>query len=456
MDLKGKQALLVGLAKTGVSTLKVLANLGVKVTLSDSKTSDDLKEVIDEINKIGKFEYILGTSEIQTDKFDFMVVSPGVPLTIGFIKDFKEKGKAVYSDIELASLLNNKTRHISITGTNGKTTTTALTGEIFKAANKETYIVGNIGNPIMDVICEASQDSYMVTELSSFQLESVDRYKPYACAILNISPDHLNRHKTMENYMEAKYRIFKSQSDKDYCILNYDDQELKKLNPRVRGKLLWFSRKSKVQGMYVEDGFIIVNLPSQEPYKLIATNELTLPGGHNLENIMAASLLALVSGIDKESIVSVLKTFKAVEHRLEFVDEVDGVKYYNDSKGTNPDSTIKAVTSYTDPIILIAGGYDKKSDYNELMSIAKDTVKIVITLGQTAKEVEKAAKSNGINRVYQAKDMEEVVNLAHELAKKGDIVLLSPASASWGMYNNYEERGRDFKNRVKMLKSRSE
>lgn len=453
MSFNGKNVLIIGLARTGLSTLKKLNDRGVKVSINDSKKEEELNDILKEVRKIGDFDLILGDRPNKLDEYDTMIVSPGVPLDLDFVREFKSMGKRVIGEIELAYELNNRPRILGITGTNGKTTTTSLTGEILKKAGKDVYIVGNIGSPVIDVIDKADENSYLVTELSSFQLESIESYKPYASSILNITPDHLNRHHTMENYMEAKYNVFRNQDENNYCILNYDDEELKKLNNRVKANILWFSVKEKVEGVYLDGDEIVVNLPGQDEYVICKFSEISLPGLHNLNNNMAAILFALVCDIDRDVITNVIKNFKAVEHRLEYVDEIGGVKFVNDSKGTNPDSTIKAVNAYDNPLILIAGGYDKESNFDELMSEAKRNVKKIVTLGQTSDQIEESARKNGINDVVHVENMAQAVKIAYDSAVKGDTVLLSPACASWGMYNNYEERGVDFKDNVARIKS---
>ena len=269
-------------------------------------------------------------------------------------------------------------------------------------------------------------------------------------AVLNITEDHMNRHHTMENYIDAKARVFMNQDKNDFCVLNYDDELTRALAEKCNANVVFFSRLEKLEkGIYVENGDIIIDI--DEKINLMKVCELSLPGGHNLENCMAAAAMAYVSGIDIEVIREVLKTFKAVEHRLEFVKEVEGVKYVNDSKGTNPDSTIKAVQAYENPIILIAGGYDKGSSYDELLEIAKKNVKTLVLLGQTADKIEEAARRIGFTDIHRVEDMKEAVKTCHDIAKKGDIVLLSPACASWGMYKNFEVRGKDFKDNVNNL-----
>ena len=379
------------------------------------------------------------------------VVSPGVPLDLDYIMAIKMNRKKVISEIELAyqAGLKKNIRFVGITGTNGKTTTTSLVGEIFKAQGVETYVVGNIGNPAIEAVEMAGDGAVLVTELSSFQLESIDMFSPTASTVLNLTEDHLNRHHTMENYAKAKARIFENQVDDTVCILNYDDPITRSMAEDCHADVVFFSRKDKFErGIYLDDDNNIIVNNEIEEIALLKADQLSLPGGHNLENCMAAIGLTLALGVEIEVLVKVLKTFKAVEHRLEYVDTVKGVKYVNDSKGTNPDSTIKAVQSYNDPIILIAGGYDKGSDFNELFEIAKDYVRSVVILGQTGDLIEETARKHGFTDLYRVNDLKEAVEKSAQIAKEKDIVLLSPACASWGMYNNYEERGREFKNLV--------
>ena len=450
MELKGKKVLLVGLAKTGISTIKCLAKYGADITVNDIKTEDQLEEIIAEIKDIDGIKYILGHHPENISDIDMVVVSPGVPLDLPFIKKVIEENKELIGEVELAYELANKPYFVGITGTNGKTTTTSLTGEIFEKAGKETYVVGNIGNPVIDAVQAANEGASFVTELSSFQLESIKDFRPSVSAVLNITEDHMNRHHTMENYIDAKARVFMNQDKENFCVLNYDDELTRALAEKCNANVVFFSRLEKLEkGVYVENGDIIIDI--NEKINLMKVCELSLPGGHNLENCMAAAAMAYVSGIDIEVIREVLKTFKAVEHRLEFVKEVEGVKYVNDSKGTNPDSTIKAVQAYENPIILIVGGYDKGSTYDELLEIAKKNVKTLVLLGQTADKIEEAARRIGFTDIHRVEDMKEAVKTCHDIAKEGDIVLLSPACASWGMYKNFEVRGKDFKDNVNSL-----
>ena len=471
MNLKNKKVLLVGLAKTGVSTIKHLNRLGAKVVVNDIKDKDKLKDILDELSDLNNVEYILGHHPENIDDIDMTVVSPGVPLDLPFILKIKSKNIEIIGEVELAYRLSKNPIFIGITGTNGKTTTTSLVGEIFKKANRDTYIVGNIGNPVIDTVELTNEDSYLitelssfqlvgvanensvlVTELSSFQLESIATFKPHVSAILNFTEDHLNRHHTMEAYMEAKARIFENQDSKDFCVLNYDDEDVRSLSDNVKAKKIFFSRKKSLEcGIYLdEDKNIIVNI--NEKITLLNRDELSLPGDHNLENCMAAAAIAYVSNIDIDTIREVLKTFAGVEHRQEFVRNLNGVMFVNDSKATNPDSSIKAVQSYNRPIVLIAGGMDKQSSFDEFLDAAKENVYALVLLGETAQKIKECAQNKGFDNIIVVKDMKEAVNASYQIAKDGDVVLLSPACASWDMYKSFEVRGIDFKDNVNNLK----
>ncbi|MGL5642907.1 MAG: UDP-N-acetylmuramoyl-L-alanine--D-glutamate ligase [Paraclostridium sp.] len=452
MDLKNKNVLLVGLAKTGVSTIKKLDKLGANIIVNDIKSKDELKDIIKQIESLESVENILGNHLEDIDNIDLTIVSPGVPLDLPFIEKLKNAKIKIIGEVELAYKLSNNPTFIGITGTNGKTTTTSLVGEIFKKANKDTYIVGNIGNPVIDTVDLTDEKSFLITELSSFQLESTEDFKPKVSTIINITEDHLNRHHTMENYINAKAKILKNQDASDFSVLNYDDSIVRGLANDTNAKVLFFSQKEKVeQGAYLDENNNIVIKIDGEEIIFLNRNELSLPGNHNLENAMVATLMAYVSNIDLNVIKDTLKTFRGVEHRLEFVTNKDGVMFVNDSKGTNPDSTIKAITSYERPIVLIAGGMDKQSDFTEMLKYATKNVKALVLLGETADKIATSAKEQGITNIIKVNDMEEAVKKAYTLAEAGDVVLLSPACASWDMYPNFEARGLDFKENIYKL-----
>ena len=452
MNIKDKKVLLVGLAKTGVSTIKKLDKLGASIVVTDIKPKEKLEDILSQLNGLNNIEYILGSHPEDISDIDLTIVSPGVPLDLPFIEKLKESNVKIIGEVELAYTLSNNPIFVGITGTNGKTTTTSLVGEIFKEAKRDTYIVGNIGNPVIDTVDYTNENSVLVTELSSFQLESIDTFRPKVSSILNITEDHLNRHHTMENYINAKARIFENQDKSDFSILNYDDSIVRDLNRNNNASILYFSRKEKVdQGVYLDENNNIVISIDGKQITVLNRNELSLPGDHNLENAMAAILMTYVVGVDLEVIKHVLITFKGVEHRLEFVTNKNGIMFVNDSKGTNPDSTIKAIGSYERPIILIAGGMDKHSDFTDMMKCATKNVKELVLLGETADKIEASARKEGLENITKVKNMEEAVKKAYELAKDGDVVLLSPGCASWDMYPNFEARGLDFKENIYKL-----
>ena len=449
MKLEGKRVLLIGLAKTGISTIKFLSGKGAKITVNDIKSKDQVKDILEELAELD-VEYIFGSHPDEIEGIELVVMSPGVPVDIPIVESLRSKGTEVISEIELAYRFS-RAPFVGITGTNGKTTTTSLVGEMFKLSKHETFVVGNIGRPAIEVVDDADESSVLVTELSSFQLESIVDFRPRVSAVLNITPDHLNRHKTMENYIDAKANIFKNQRDGDYTVLNYDCPETRKLGGICKSKVVFFSRKEKIDGgVYVDGGNIISEIEGA-PKKLACIEEIRIPGAHNLENALAAVAVALCMGMDESLIVKALKNFEGVEHRLEFVRTVGGVDYVNDSKGTNPDASIKAVEAYDRPLVLIAGGMDKGSEFDEFILSFEGKVKELVLLGETAQKIRKTANEKGFNNCHDVSNMHEAVEKASSLAQKGDIVLLSPACASWDMYPSYEIRGMDFKQEVGKL-----
>jgi len=449
MDLHGKKVLLVGLAKTGIATIKFLHSKGALLTVNDIKGKEELEDVLGELEGLG-IEFILGSHPQNIDSYELAVVSPGVPLDIPFIVELKERKVAVISEIEL-SYRYARAPFVGITGTNGKTTTTSLVGEIFKLSSYNTFVVGNIGTPVVDVVDKADENSVLVTELSSFQLESIETFKPRVSAILNITPDHLNRHKTMENYIAAKARIFENQDKGDYTVLNYDCEQTRSLAGLCKSNVVFFSRKEKLErGVFVDGGKIVVKTGEGEE-SLMDASELKIPGPHNLENALAAVAIAASMKLPFELIASALKSFEGVEHRLEFVRSIRGIDFINDSKGTNPDASIKAIQSFERPLILIAGGMDKGGEFDDFVAEFGSKVKGLVLLGETAQKLEDTAARFGFNQTYRVENMEQAVKKAFALAQQGDIVLLSPACASWDMYPSYEVRGRDFKENVMQL-----
>ncbi len=444
-----KNVLLIGLAKTGVSTIKYLSKMGSNVVVNDIKTKEDLKEILEDLKEIENIEYILGKHIENIENIDLVVVSPGVPLDLPFIKNIKEKVEVI-GEVELSYRLSNLPKIIGITGTNGKTTTTSLVSSIFKEAKEDVFTVGNIGNPVIDTVDVATKESVLVTELSSFQLESIDTYKPHISAILNFSEDHLNRHHTMEEYIKAKCNIYKNQDENDYLILNYDDILVRNLRD-TKAKKIYFSCDSILEkGVYLDENEdIIINIDKK--INLMNKNELKIRGKHNVQNAMAGIAISYIYGIDVSIIKNALKNFSGVEHRQELVKNINGITFINDSKATNPDSSIKAINSYEN-IILIAGGMDKENDFENLLENAKGRVKSLVLLGETSQKIKDLALKKGFDDVNIVANMKEAVSMSYEKANEGDIVLLSPACASWDMYKSFEVRGRDFKENVNSLK----
>lgn len=451
MKIKDKKVLVIGAAVTGVPVVKETIKLGADVILNDLKKEDELTEVLAEVEGLPLRVVAGGHPAELAEECEFIIVSPGVPLDIPLVKRAKVLGKEVISEIELAYRLTS-TPIAAITGTNGKTTTTALLGAIMKNSGRKTFITGNIGHAMILEVGNAKPEDAFVLEVSSFQLESVSSFKPKVSAILNITPDHLNRHKTMENYIDTKCRIFMNQDETDYTILNGDDPETSKLISRPRSKVLIFSRKKALnQGAYLENDSIVIKVGNKKE-TIIHKDRIYIPGNHNLENSLAAALMAYCMGVPASVIADTLESFRGVEHRIEYVEEINGVIYYNDSKGTNSDASIKAIEAMKRPTVIIAGGYDKGSEYDDFIEAFGDVVKHMVLIGKTADRLEETAKRHGFNSIHRAADLREAVNICHSLAKPGECVLLSPACASWDMFSNYEERGRLFKKYVRELK----
>jgi UDP-N-acetylmuramoylalanine--D-glutamate ligase len=380
-----------------------------------------------------------------------VVVSPGVPTDLPDLIKFADDGVAIIGEIELAYMFS-KGKIIGVTGTNGKTTTTSLIDQILRAYYDSSFVVGNIGIPYTQMVTSTKASSVTVAEISSFQLETIRTFEPDVSLILNITPDHLDRHHTMENYIDAKINITKNQLEDKVCILNYEDEELRRRQKEINAKVLFFSSEQRLRnGIFLENDTIIYNNGIED--KVICDiHELKLLGKHNYENVMAAVMATISIGVPLDIIIDEIKKFVSVEHRIEYVKEVHGVKYYNDSKGTNPDAAIKAVEAMVTPTLLIAGGYDKESSYDEWIDSFNGKIKKLVLIGQTKEKIAKTAREKGFEDIEMADSLEEAVKICREFASKGDSVLLSPACASWGMFKNYEERGNEFKRLVNEIK----
>ena len=447
----GKKVFVVGTGISGIGAAKLLVAEHAQVVLYDGneklRVSDIEAKVSDKSVTVMVGSYPSGSEK----DYDLLVISPGVPVDSPLVISFKDAGVPVWGEIELAYHFDKGTL-FAITGTNGKTTTTALTGQIMKAYNDETFVVGNIGNPYTTEVSETTATSYTVAEISSFQLETIHEFKPLVSAVLNITPDHLNRHHTMEAYIKAKEDVTKNQTKADTCVLNYEDKTLRAFAEDCPAKVVFFSSKTKLkEGYYLEDS-VIYKVNEGKTEKIIHVDELNILGNHNYENVMAACAMADAVGVPKEKIIQALHTFTAVEHRIEYVTEKRGVRFYNDSKGTNPDAAIQGIRAMNRPTLLIGGGYDKQSEYDEWIEAFDGKVKELVLIGQTADKIEACAHRHGFMSTVKFESFEEAINYCYEHAENGDAVLLSPACASWGMFPNYEERGRIFKSIVNGLK----
>ncbi|HAE92788.1 MAG TPA: UDP-N-acetylmuramoyl-L-alanine--D-glutamate ligase [Tissierella sp.] len=451
MYLKNKKVLVFGLGISGLSTVKALHKLGAQIIVCDSKTKDELKDFFDKIKDI-YVEKHLNTNELPLEDIDLIVKSPGIPPTAPILVNAQEKNIEVITDIELAYRISPTDNIIAITGTNGKTTTTTLVGEIFKKANCNTYVAGNIGVGILWDMVNANKDDVFVIEASSFQLENTIYFKPKVSLVTNIAPDHLNWHGSLDNYILSKKKIFKNQDKYDYTVLNYEDKTLREIQNEVNSNIIWFSANQKLDNGVFIDGDYIVLKDGQNLSKILPYRQLKILGKHNLENALGAIAISWAMGIELEIIAEVLREFPGVEHRIEYVKTIKGISFYNDSKGTNSDSTIKAIEALESPIILIAGGYDKGAEFDELILSFNGKVKELILLGSTKEKIKETAINNGFNNVHLVENMKEAVKLAYNCGEEKDNILLSPACASWDMYNNFEERGQDFKDAVYGLK----
>ena len=442
-----------GLGKSGISAATLLLKNNEAVILFDSNKELNKEEILAKFDKAyhKNINIILGKlKKSDLEDMSYLVISPGIDLETDFVQVLKANNIPIWSEIELG-FKYDKGGLIAITGTNGKTTTTSLVGEIMSNFAESSFTVGNIGIPYTDIADKTDEDSVTVLETSSFQLETIIDFRPNISAILNITPDHLNRHHTMENYIKVKEDISKNQTEDDFCILNYEDEALREFANRVKAKVVFFSSKRKLENGFYLDKDIIMQSKDGVAKEILDTKKLNILGRHNYENVMAAIAISSSYGVPIDSIVNSCYAFHAIEHRIEFVKEVNGVRYYNDSKGTNPDAAIQAVLAMPAATYIIAGGYDKGSEYDEWIESFGTKVKKLVLMGATAKKIEECAKKHGFNDIVTVDSMQEAVEICANEAKTGEYVLLSPACASWGMFKNYEERGRIFKDCVREL-----
>lgn len=447
MDLNGKRVLVVGLGKSGVASALFLKQHGARVTVSDTKSGDELRNEIPVLLDHGITVETGGHGERTFRGQDLIVVSPGVPVDAPPLVQARSLGESVIGEIELAAQFLHGPI-VAITGSNGKTTTTSLTGEILTTGGFPTLVGGNIGTPAISLADRAKPNSVIVLEVSSFQLETIQTFRPKVAVVLNVTPDHLDRHRTFEVYVDAKARLFENQQGSDLAVLNADDPTCVGMAARTKAQVFWFSRQKEVEhGTWVRDGNIVFRDATGQR-EMLQVSEIPLKGAHNLENVLAAVCAGALMGCTPQKIRQAVQGFKAVEHRLEFVATVAGVDYYNDSKATNVDATIKALESFPANIHLILGGKDKGSDYSVLNDLIRQRVKRVYTIGAAANKIESQIKGA---EIVHAETLENAIRKAHAAAQPGDVVLLAPACASFDQFKNYEHRGQAFKDLVRGL-----
>ena len=452
MNFEGKKVLVCGMARSGVSAAQCLYELGARVTISDSKAEEKLAEALQPLEGMD-IRRCLGDQAQPADleSYDLAVTSPGIPLQAPILRAVQAAGVPLIGELELGAQVSRAPLY-AVTGTNGKTTTTTLIGEIFRNLGKTTYVVGNIGYPFTACALRCGEEDVAVAEVSSFQLETITTFHPHIAGMCNITEDHLNRHGTMEEYIRVKERIFENMGQGDYAVLNLDDPIVRGMAERIPCAPAFFSRRQEVEtGAYLEGEEVVFSLNGHKK-RVLRADEIRIPGEHNLENALAATALAMLAGVPAPVVRHTLKTFPGVEHRIETVRTVEGVTYINDSKGTNVDASIRAVRAMKVPTVLLAGGYDKHTDFLPLArEILASKIHTVVVLGDTAEQIERALRTVGFESILHAKTFEEAVLLARSCAKEGENVLLSPACASFDMFQDYEERGRVFKEIVSRL-----
>ena len=452
MNFEGKKVLVCGMARSGVSAAQCLYELGARVTISDSKAEEKLAEALQPLEGMD-IRRCLGDQAQPADleSYDLAVTSPGIPMQAPILRAVQAAGVPLIGELELGAQVSRAPLY-AVTGTNGKTTTTTLIGEIFRNLGKTTYVVGNIGYPFTACALQCGEEDVAVAEVSSFQLETITTFHPHIAVMCNITEDHLNRHGTMEEYIRVKERIFENMGQGDYAVLNLDDPIVRGMAERIPCAPAFFSRRQEVEtGAYLEGEEVVFSLNGHKK-RVLRADEIRIPGEHNLENALAATALTMLAGVPAPVVRHTLKTFPGVEHRIETVRTVEGVTYINDSKGTNVDASIRAVRAMKVPTVLLAGGYDKHTDFLPLArEILVSKIHTVVVLGDTAEQIERALRAVGFESILHAKTFEEAVLLARSCAREGENVLLSPACASFDMFQDYEERGRVFKEIVSRL-----
>lgn len=456
MKIQDKKVLVVGSGKSGIGAAGLLGKLGALPVLFDANEKLDAEAVKEKAGNIPGLEVIIGSiPEERKKEFALVVISPGVPVDAPMLEEYRTLSIPIWGEIELAYAFS-KGKVAAITGTNGKTTTTTLVGQIMSAFYESVYVVGNIGSPYTDIALLTRQDTVTVAEISSFQLETIHTFHPAVSAILNITPDHLNRHHTMECYVKTKEKIAENQMKEDTCVLNYEDSYTRDFGSRCPAKVVYFSSKRELEeGVFLEgeEIFMAEQIPGRgrEKQRLMNIHDMNLVGICNVENVMAAIAICHAMKVPLDIILNTIKVFKAVEHRIEYVATKNGVDYYNDSKGTNPDAAIQGIRAMNRPTVLIGGGYDKGSEYDEWIEACEGKVKALVLLGQTKEKIAACARNHGISNIFMADTFEEAFEICVAQAKPGDAVLLSPACASWGMFPNYEVRGKLFKELVEKI-----
>lgn len=450
VEWAGRSVVVLGLARSGAAVARLLHRLGANVVVNDKKPREACPEA-DELEALG-IRVICGhhPDDLLSGHVDVLVKNPGIPYSARPIRQAQEKGIPVITEVEVASGLT-ASRMVGITGSNGKTTTTSLVGRMLSLGRIPSRIAGNIGMALSEVVQETRPDEWLVVELSSFQLKGTDRFRPKVATLLNVVPAHLDYHGTMEDYIASKQRLFRNQTAEDAAVFNWDNQVCRETAATVKSRVWWFSRREAVpRGAMVADGWIRLRT-DQEEIPLLPVKEVALPGSHHLENALAAAVISHLCGCPTDAIVNTLRTFRGVEHRLEYVGTVNDVAYYNDSKATNAQAAIRALESFEQPIVWIGGGLDRGVDFNELVPVFAQRVKAVVAYGQSAPILLARAKEAGVPIRRSVKDVTEAVLEASRAAKPGDVVLLSPACASWDMYTSFEERGSIFKQAVHRL-----
>lgn len=446
----GVHVLVLGAGVSGMAVAGILREQGAAVTLSDAKTADKLEKDFSSLLAAGVFLELGRQDKALLAGKDYLIVSPGISINAPLIQSAYDLGITVMSEIEVAYRLC-KAPIFAVTGTNGKTTTTSLIGEMLKTTGRKVVVGGNIGLALSQEVVDVPEDGMVVAEISSFQLEGIINFHPRIAAILNVTPDHLDRHQSMKIYQDTKERIFVNQNEQDYAVLNYDDGIVRAMAEKLSAQKIFFSRKQDLPaGVFVHKGMITIRWQEQV-IEICPVTEMKIKGNHNVENVLAACAVAFFAGADPIAIARIVRSFEGVEHRIELVRTVAGVEYYNDSKATNPESSVKALEAFSTGIVLIAGGRDKNTDLKEFMELARDKVSAMILIGEAQERFYQAALEYGVANVRRAADLSDAVNIARSVARPSQVVLLSPACASYDMFANYEQRGRIFKDLVNRL-----